>query len=211
MKSTHHRALLRVAVASVLLLGLAGAFGTDLVAGLLPAVQAEMSLLGREYALLSLKVTSDVADPTVRLRANLAHPLGVNGSTLYPLGWLGHPTGWYQVDLNARGVLQASLLLLIVVLGWPYGTWRELVARLLYSVPLLLVLLAVDAPLELLGNLEEAVVGPVDPDGFRLLFAWDRFLEGGGSCVLALAFATLAIGGARRAAAPSARPVLPSL
>jgi hypothetical protein len=189
--------LLRVALASLLVLGLARACATDIVAGLLPGIGAEVAALDSDFSILSLDFGQDGPSHTVRLRANLAHPIDVAGRTVSPLGWLPDTEGWYQVDLNARGVLQSSIILLIVLLGWPQRSWRELGARLLLALPLLVLLIAVDAPLELLGNLQESVARHWDPQGFRPLFAWDVFLEGGGNSALALGFAALAIAGAR--------------
>jgi hypothetical protein len=65
--------------------------------------------------------------------------------------------------------------------------------RLFFAVPLIALLIALDAPLELLGNFQHVMLHHVDPNGFHALFAWDRFLEGGGNRVLALAFSAFVI------------------
>lgn len=65
--------------------------------------------------------------------------------------------------------------------------------RALLTLPLVGGLIAIDAPLELLGNFQQAVIRQVDPNIVRPLFMWDKFLEGGGNSMLALAFAALAI------------------
>jgi hypothetical protein len=55
------------------------------------------------------------------------------------------------------------------------------------------VLFALDKPLELLGNFQQEVIAAAPAHGFRALFTWSTFLDGGGGSVLALAFATSAI------------------
>jgi hypothetical protein len=94
------------------------------------------------------------------------------------MGWKPRTPG-YEIVLNARGVIESSLLLLIVVLSWPHRRFRDLVARIVLALPLSALLIAIDAPPELLGNFYHALPRNVDPNGFQALFAWDKFLEGG--------------------------------
>ncbi len=107
--------------------------------------------------------------------------------------FLPHTEGWYQVDLNSAAMLQAPLIFLIVILSWPPRTSREFIARLLIAAPFILILFAINTPLELLGNFQQEVISQIDPKGIRPLFAWDKFLDGGGSSVLAMALAAVAI------------------
>ncbi len=190
---------LRLLAASVLVLALAQAFALDAVRALIPAVRTEVQSLGGDYEVLSLDLSQAASGSTLRLRANLAHPLLVGGQRVVPLGWPPRPPGWYQVDLNARGVLEASLLLGIIALGWPSTCAREMILRLGFALLLLPALIMIDTPLELLGNLQEAVARPWDPAGVRPLFLWDRFLEAGGNLALALVSSAFVAVAARRA------------
>jgi hypothetical protein len=126
------------------------------------------------------------------------------------MGWKPHTAGWYQVDLDARGILQAALILIIIVLSWPQRRWQELGRRIILAVPLLLVLLGIDAPLELLGNLQRLVLRHLEPDRITPLFAWDRFLEGGGDAAIALAMAAVAIALARERTCGSPSSIAPA-
>ncbi len=65
--------------------------------------------------------------------------------------------------------------------------------RLLVMLPLMAVLIGIYAPLELVGNFQHVVRNQIDPNGFIPIFAWDKFLEGGGNSTLALVFAAIAI------------------
>ena len=136
----------------------------------------------------------------VRTRVQLARPIEVRGQRVVPLGWPPRPPGWYQVELNARGVLQSALALVMALLSWPNSITREALLRTALSVPALAVLIAIDAPLELLGNLQEVIARPFDPNGMRPLFFWGRFLEGGGNLALGLALAILVLTLSARAA-----------
>lgn len=127
------------------------------------------------------------------MRANLWRPVHIKQFVVYPLGSNGRPEGWYQVHLTTGGVLQSSLLFLIVVLSWPHRSIGEFAIRLGLALPFMAVLLAVDAPLQLLGNFHHVVLLDVEPHPLQPLFIWDKFLEGGGNWVLALALAALAI------------------
>jgi hypothetical protein len=178
---------------SVAVLLLAQAFSVRLVERLLPAFRAEIYALENNISIAGLDVVQDGPSTRVRMRANLWRPVYINRSVVYPLGSYGRPEGWYQVHLNTGGVLQASLLFLIVVLSWPHRSIGEFARRLALAIPLVAALLAVDAPLELLGNFHHVVLLDMDPPPLEPLFIWDKFLEGGGNCVLALASAALAI------------------
>jgi hypothetical protein len=152
-----------------------------------------MAALDDNISILGLDFAQDGPNSTVRLRANLVRPIYVGQKVVFPLGWDPRPRGWYQVYLNTRGVLEGSIVLLIVVLSWPHRSMRELSLRVVVALTFMVVLIAIDAPMELIGNFQHEVLLDIDPHGFQPMFVWDRFLEGGGNFVLALAFAALAI------------------
>jgi hypothetical protein len=191
---------LRLLVSSALMLGLAQVFALDAVRFLVPLVRFEVQALGTDYRVLGIYVENEPSGATLRLQADLAHPLQVHGVSILPHGSWPRPAGWYQVNLNARSVLRAVLLVLIIVLAWPSAGMLETACRWGVTLPLVAILIMVDAPLDLLGNLQQGVMRPWDPDGMRALFLWGRFLEAGGNLALALAFALIAIVTARRAA-----------
>jgi hypothetical protein len=185
--------VIRLTITSVAVLSFAQLFSANLVERLLPAFRAAIYRLDDNITIFSLNVVQEDLGNRVRLRGNLWRPIYINHSVVYPMGWKGRPNGGYQVHLNVGGVLESSLLLLIVILSWPHRSIREFALRLSLALPAMAVLLAIDAPLELLGNFRHEVLIEVDPHGFQPMFIWDKFLEGGGNCVLALAFAAMII------------------
>jgi hypothetical protein len=190
--------LIRFALTAAVLLGIGYAAWAPIVAFALPAVRGEIAALDDNISITSLETSREGTDRMIRLRANLSRPVYSEHGTIYPVGWLPQSRrGGYQIYLNAIGVLQAPVVLLIAVLGWPHRSFRELAVRIAYALPLLILLAAIDAPLELLGNFRHAALAGVGSHGIELLFSWDRFLEGGGNVALALAFAAAAISAAR--------------
>jgi hypothetical protein len=83
--------------------------------------------------------------------------------------------------------------MLIIVLAWPHATLPELALRGLVALPLMALLLAISAPLDLLGNLQELVARQVEPNGLQPLYLWAKVLEGGGDMALAAGLAGVTI------------------
>jgi hypothetical protein len=175
------------------LLALCAWFADRLVALPLPAFRAEICLIDDNIFVRGLELTRDNSHSVIRLRANLERPMSYGGAVVLPLGWHRHVSGWYQIDLNATAILQAPVVFMILILSWPVRGLRHLVLRLGAALPLLLLLLAADKPLDILGNFQHEVIAQLDQPGVPPLYAWARFLEGGGNCALALGFAYVAI------------------
>jgi hypothetical protein len=185
--------LVRLALIGTPLLWLAGTGAATLVKLLLPAIGAEITALDDNVSILQLDVVRDGPKSRIRMRADLLHPLYINGYRVAPLAATSGGGGWYQVNLNVSSALKSPFILLVIVLSWPAHGRREWIKRLLIGIPLLSLLFAVDAPLDLLGNLEDGIAREFDPHGTRLLFTWATFLEGGGNAALALALSGVAI------------------
>jgi len=184
---------IRLSLISLALLSIAQIGAAHIVAALLPAIRAEVEALDDNISISSLDLTQDGLSKVVRMQANLVMPVYTQHYVVYPRGWRPHTSGGYQVMLNARSVLESSLILLIAILSWPHRTLRELMARLSIALPLVTLLIGIETPFELLGNFTHAVLRDVDPHAFQASFAWDKFLDGGGNFVFAVAAAALAI------------------
>ena len=192
------RWLLRVLLVTAALIALANQFAEPLVRALLPAMRAEVEAVDGNIAVSALEIAEHGASRVVHMRANLAYPIVAGGTVVYPFGFRPGTEGWYQIYLTVRGVLQSSVILWIVVLSWPATGTREGLLRALIAVPLTALLITVDAPLELIGNFHNAILHQIDPAHVPGIFVWDKFLEGGGNSVLALAAGAVAIAAAIR-------------
>lgn len=185
------------------LLWLASTDAASIVKVLLPAMGAEITAIDDDVSILQLDVVRDSSRGRIRMRADLARPTYINGYLIAPLATKPSSGGWYQVNLSVSAALKSSFILLVVVLSWPARIRREWIKRILIAMPLLVLLFALDAPLDLLGNLEDGIAREFDPNGTRLLFSWATFLEGGGNSVLALALSGVAISLATRGGIPN--------
>lgn len=185
---------LRLAIAGIVVLWLAYAFQRAIVAPLLPVLGDVLSVLDSDIRVLSVAAGHDGPNETISFRVNLAHPVDIGGRTVYPYGTHSIPDGSMEVNLGAAGLLQYSLLLLILVLAWPLRGAEELVARLLIATPLLAVLLVIPGPSTALSLVWGPFLQALDPDSLRPSLAWSRFLSGGGGLALALCMAMIAIG-----------------
>jgi hypothetical protein len=183
-----------LAAAAAVALALATVWSGKTVAALLPAIEAEIRALDPDLNIGGMEMMHDGPQDLVTLRADVSRPTLLAGRVVTPLGFDGRQSGWYRVRLSARGVLQAPLIFLVLLLGWPVSSPSRALRRYLLGLPLLALLLAVDAPLDLLANFWQVAVRHADPNAQVSLFAWAKFLEGGGSAALALAFAVVAIG-----------------
>jgi hypothetical protein len=139
-----------------------------------------------EFKILSFEIAQDGSNDVLRLRANLAEPLYLNGRMFYPVGYGTGQSGGYQIAMTVGGALQYSLLTLILVLAWPHQHWRELVSRLLWGSPIMIGLIlfnaAITFPAELWGPLHDEWLNDIS---WPLLIGC-RILMGGGGLALAL-------------------------
>jgi hypothetical protein len=192
------RTIIRFLCVGGALLVLANWLSPGAVTPLLPAIAAEIGALDDNIRIDSLDLVQDQAGAIVRLRANTVRPLYFERFIVYPLGVRPNTRGWYQAFANARGVLLAPLIFLVTLLSWPQRSGRELWIRLGLGLPLLTLLLALDTPLDLLGNFQAIVIHTADRSRTPPLFYWGQFLEGGGGAALAIAFAAIAVALAAR-------------
>ncbi|MGO9445890.1 MAG: hypothetical protein ACLPXB_14080 [Thiobacillaceae bacterium] len=107
----------------------------------------------------------------------------------------------HVISRNLDGSVQAPIyyalihpiMLSVAALAWPSLSWKGRVARLLISLPILVVLEAVDIPLVIYSSINEILAQTYDPN---YLIAkpvdWVRVLEGGGRFALRIAGAVVA-------------------
>jgi hypothetical protein len=196
----------RLVLVTAAVLALSQWRGTAVVSGLLPIVQSELQLIDPNLVVHAVILGPWRGRASLQLQANLRYPWYHGSSVILPLGWPPNPSGWYLVAVSASGVLQSVALFGIVVLAWPATGSREAAARGLLAAPLAALLFALDTPLDVLGNFQQRVLTTVDAQGLAPLFAWARFLEGGGNLALAVGLAGLAVAAAYRVGVGRNRP-----
>ncbi|HEY4213694.1 MAG TPA: hypothetical protein VGM84_19605 [Steroidobacteraceae bacterium] len=186
--------LLRVAAASAVVLSLANVGGGSVVRTLVPAIRQTIGWMEDDFVVLDLAVAQEERREGLRLRADLAHVVHLNGYQIKPINTSTKQlSGWYQVIITIGGVLQTALMALIFVLAWPAESIKTLGLRTLMSLPMLAVFTVVDTAMALLANLWMPFVHDLDPGGFWPRIVWDKLLEGGGRLVLGIVLAAIVI------------------
>jgi hypothetical protein len=188
----------RVAIVSVLVLGILNCFQRSIIEPLIPTYCSTIRLLTADFAIMSTDLLQQGSTETVRFRANLTGPIEYAGHMVYPMGWNGTVRGGYQVTLTLGGLLQYPALTLILIGAWPFGNLREFMVRVALSVPAIAGLLILVPPSIVIGNLWALVRNDVDPQESGIGTIWTNFLAGGGGLVLAAVLGVLAIAAARR-------------
>jgi hypothetical protein len=194
-----------VIAASILVLGVGHLIERKTVEALIPSYRATMGLLDTTFEIEDARVVEFGPNETLRFRANLARPITVEGHTLYPFGWNGGPAGGFQVTNTVGGVLAYAALVLVFVLAWPAKRFKELALRGLLVIPLLAVLLLIDAPITTTAAFWNSLGELLPTHGTSAGIVWSRFMMGGGGFVIALVMAISAIAGGRSLSAPRAR------
>ena len=197
--------LIRLALASTLVLGIGQLCGTPIVRPLLRPLAMLLPRCDADFTVLSTDIVTQGPGRVVRVRANLSRPILVEGRVVYPFGSGDAPSGGIEVTLTVGGLLQGVDLLLIGVLAWPVANRREGAMRLLLAAPFAAALLLVQFESTLLAELQGILTDPLQHGRTLSSMIWSRFLMGGGGALLALLLASLAIVlGSRCAGRPSA-------
>lgn len=162
--------------------------GYGMVEGLLPLLSWIIGGLDEHYRVLTIGLASQADDTVVLLKVSLAKPLTIGGHTLYP-----HPLGAAQVTTLLGNVLQPLVLAVIVIGAWPCKAFTEWLLRMAIVVPLAFILIMLDIPFVLLGELRAVLIDAYAPWSFSGLVAWKSFLQGGGRLALGLACGALSV------------------
>lgn len=195
----------RLAVASVLILGVMHLLQRPAAEALIPVFRMAIQLLTDSFVINDARIAEHGASDTVRFRANLARPITLDGRTIYPFGWNGAPEGGFQVTYTVGGVWSYIALMLIVVFACPGLRAKEYELRLLLSVVPVAVLLLLDVPTTVLAELWNGIYDWADIHRLSGWVIWSRFLMGGGGYLIALLMAAGVLVWARSLSMPRPR------
>lgn len=198
--------VLRLLLAGALLLPLAVTCGEALAGTWLAAYRAVFSWAADEFRLLDLGIDREGADRVLRARVAWQRIVVIGGKAIHP-----DPRGAADASTLLAHALQGPLVAVLAAIAWPAAMrrgahgrtrirpWVEWAARALALAPLLAVLVLIDVPLVLAGELWEVALDALDPGATSVLVAWKSFVQGGGRYALGLAAGLLAVLIARRA------------
>jgi len=138
----------------------------------------------------------------LRMQPTLVRPAQLNAELAMPAGTR---LRWFVTHVDHT--LVPPLLFLMVLLGWPADSRAELRIRLLSALPMLLLILALTAPVQLVGQVQmvqaELAALAGEPRGEPPLVTLMVFMESGGRWLLPLVAGILCIALGRKLRGPS--------
>jgi hypothetical protein len=188
------RVILRLVIAAMVALPLAVLHGERMVHAMLPMFGAVFEWVSNDFKLLRLAIDHEGADRVLRATVMWKHIVFIGGHVIYP-----DPRGTANVSTLMAHALQGPLTALLVTCAWPsdgnasHEAWREVAARLLVLGPLLPVLICIDLPVVLAGELWQLALDALDPNASSMLVYWKSFMQGGGRYALGFGAAILAV------------------
>jgi len=189
--------LMRLLLAATLLIPLAVLFGEDMVSAMLPLFGTVFEWVADDFKLLQLKIDNEGADRVLRATVMWKHIAFLGGHVIYP-----DARGTANASTLLAHALQAPLVALVTGFAWPTAaaagasTARmrtELGTRLLVLLPLIAILICIDMPVVLAGELWHFILDALAPGTSSVLVAWKFFMQGGGRYALGLGVAVLAV------------------
>ena len=203
--------LLRLFLAAAVLLPLAVVYGEALVSSWLTVYRTVFAWVADDFKLLNLTIDHEGADRVLRAQIMWQHIVIIGGKVIYP-----DLRDTANASTLLAHALQAPLAAMLAALAWPSRArdvgslgspprsqsarpWLEWAARGIALLPLLAILVLIDMPVVLAGELWDMVLDALDPGATSPLVIWKQFMQGGGRYALGLAAGVLAVLAARRA------------
>jgi hypothetical protein len=193
----------RVSFAASLLITLAVFYGEALVSQWLSAYRVIFSWVADDFRLLDLVINHEGADRVVRAQVTWRRLVMVGGKAIFP-----DPLAKANASTLMAHALQGPVVAALATIAWPItsqvGSRRwlrngiEYLLRGIVLFPLLVVLVLVDIPVVLAGELWSMVLEALDPNAFSLTVLLKTFIQGGGRYALALVASLLSVLLARR-------------
>lgn len=173
--------LVRLTVASAILLVLVIFFSRHIASALLPLYRTVFELVAGDYRILFLGLSSEGADSVIRIDVTLSRTIAVAGHLV-----IANPQGIASASTMIGNIFQPLTLGLIAILTWPAASWRIVILRLLILTLLLLVETILNIPMLLAGNIWGIFLDNLTPGSTSPLTAWADFLQSGGRFAIGL-------------------------
>lgn len=184
MKPLH--IMLRLVIASALILPLAIHYADSIVLALMPLYRAIFEFIGDDYRIIFFGLAARGVESVIRVDISLAHVVAVGGHLVWP-----DPRGAANVTTLVSQVMQPATVALIAALGWPCPSLRRWLFRIISLIFFLLIITLLDVPFLLAGEVWGLIIERMSPGTESALVSWSQFLQGGGRAVLGI-FAVLA-------------------
>lgn len=163
-------------------------FGQYVLEILTPLFKWAIVHFDSNYHVISFGLKQHGHDAIYVLQVSLAQLVVLGGQFVVP-----QENGVANASTVASHVWQMSVMFLAVLFAWPINSLLQVILRVLFGLPLLLLVLLCDTPLTLLSAIWALVLQELDPHRFSILLAWNDFLEAGGRLVIGLVSGALSL------------------
>lgn len=186
--------LMRLLLIGTLLIPFVVYFGERIVNAMLPMFGVVFEWAADDFKLLRLTIDNEGADRVLRATVMWNHITFLGGHVIYP-----DPRGTANASTLLAHALQGPLVAIVTACTWPTARssasrmWAELGIRLLVLLPLLVILIGIDMPVVLAGEIWHFVLDALAPQTSSALVTWKRFMQGGGRYALGFGTAVLAV------------------
>ena len=182
--------LLRGFAAWCVLVAIGFYFGESVSRVFVPAYDVTARALMNNYA-PAFEFVDVNKKRSIQMTATTIRPIPLTEDVTVPVGRA------LPSSITVLHSLVPIVILLTLVVAWPFASWRALLVRLILAVPFILLVQVLTAPPQLIGNLEIGIQNAIRQMGGSRetpwVIRWMLFMEGGGRWVLPLVAAFICI------------------
>lgn len=165
-----------------ILLWLSNRFAINYAEIFLPLYRVVLNAALHDYSILSIGVSTQGGESVIAAKLFAFQEQSIGGRRL--------PAG-FTIDASTLvgHALKHVVIILTAAIVWPRLTASERLIRVLISLPLLIVIEALDIPLVLASAVRDLVLSNIAPDqaARSWLIDWTHIMDGGGRIALSLA------------------------
>lgn len=184
------RLLLRILLASVVILPVILYFERSIMQSLIPLLKWEITRLDDSFNILFFGVSETKGESNIELNVMFNHDIVVNQASLaIASNFFG------SAGLLTQNVLHPLMIISVAILAWPARAGRVYAIRLCVGLPLVVLLMMIDSPFQLLASILTTFSKQIDSPWVNptSMIYWSDFLNGGGLFALSLVCSLIAI------------------
>jgi hypothetical protein len=165
--------------------------GDTIINAMIPMYQWAIKFLDYRFDVTMLSISKNQGENFLQLDVVLSQPFWLGAQQIAPSQPLynsaGMPLGY---------ALQPSVIILTMILAWPTQQAITFIYRLLISIPLILLIMLLDMPIQLINSIWQGFQKMLQLDiaTTKWFGFWSDFLNGGGLIALSIACGLMAIG-----------------
>ncbi len=184
------RLFFRVLLVSVIVLSGIVYFERTIIDWLIPLLSWEITHLNDSFSILFFGVEDHHGASNIALNVVFKNDIIVSQSSHVVA------TNFYgAAGLLAQNVLHPLMVVTIAVLAWPGEKWLVYLVRLCVALPLTLLVVMIDSPIQLLASILTTFSKQIDSPWVTptSMIYWSDFLNGGGLFAISLVCSLIAI------------------